>query len=195
MTGKLIGATLAVLLVASAVVAGFLGWRYHDVRATENARDSSLAAAKQYATTMFGFNPNNVDAHIAQSRAILTATGRPAYDGPINKADLAAQVKKQGVVSDVTIQDAGVVTNTANTSKVLIFMNQSVTRGDKQLVRVDPSRLTFDMVHQNGRWMINGIDVITDDSFRSLIGHTDTPPPNGIPLTPAPASSSPAPAG
>ncbi|MFW0795155.1 hypothetical protein AAFP30_15185 [Gordonia sp. CPCC 205515] len=190
-TGKLAGVTIAVLALAAIVVTAFLGWRYWDLRSVENARNSSLDSAKRYATTMFGYQPNNVDDHIAKSQSVLTGAAKPTYDDLVSKNNLAAEVRKQGVVSEVTIQDAGVVTNTKNTSQVLIFMNQSVTRGDKELVRVDPSRLTFDMVEQDGVWKISGIDVITDDSFRSKIGVTDKAPANGVPLNPsAPPSSS-----
>lgn len=192
-TGKLIAAVIAVLVVAAIVVTAFLGWRYWDARSVENARNSSLQSAKRYATTMFGYGPNTVDDHIAKSQSVLTGAAKPTYDDLVTKNNLAAEVRKQGVVSEVTIQDAGVVTNTKDTSQVLIFMNQSVTRGDRELVRVDPSRLTFDMVQQDGEWKISGIDVITDDSFRSKIGITDKPPANGVPLNPTPAPSSSAP--
>ncbi|AZG47928.1 hypothetical protein [Gordonia insulae] len=192
-TGRVVAASLAVLLVASAAVAVFLGIRFFDDRATEEARNSSLEAARGYATTMFGYNPDNVVEHIAESRAVLTGPAESTYNDLVTKSNLATEVRKQGVVSAVTIQDAGVVENTADTSKVLIFMNQSVTRGDKELVRVDPSRLTFTMVKQGDTWMINGIDVITDDSFRSRVEHSDTPPPGAVPLPTAPSASSAAP--
>ncbi|GAA3701208.1 hypothetical protein [Gordonia hankookensis] len=181
-TGRVVAATLVILLVAAAAVTVFLGIRFFDDRATENARNSSLDAAKGYATTMFGYTPQNVDQHIAESKSVLTGAAKPTYDDLVTKNNLAAEVRKQGVVSAVTIQDAGVVTNTQDTSKVLIFMNQSVTRNNKELVRVDPSRLTFSMVKQGDRWMINGIDVITDDSFRSRVEQTDTPPPGAVPM-------------
>ncbi|MGV9713097.1 hypothetical protein ACWDTI_20800 [Gordonia sp. NPDC003424] len=189
-TGRLVGLAIGVLTLAAIVVAAFLGWRYWEARSVENARTTSLQSAKEYATTMFGYNPNTVDAHIAKSQSVLTGAAKPTYDDLVTKNNLAAEVRKQGVVSEVTIQDAGVVTNTKNTSQVLIFMNQSVTRGDRELVRVDPSRLTFDMVNQDGEWKISGIDVITDDSFRSKIGITDKAPANGVPLNPTPAPSS-----
>ncbi|WAC56878.1 hypothetical protein [Gordonia sp. SL306] len=192
-TGRVVAATLVILLVAAAAVTVFLGIRFFDDRATENARNSSLDAAKGYATTMFGYTPQNVDQHIAESQSVLTGAAKPTYDDLVTKNNLATEVRKQGVVSAVTIQDAGVVTNTQDTSKVLIFMNQSVTRNNKELVRVDPSRLTFSMVKQGDRWMINGIDVITDDSFRSRVEQTDTPPPGAVPMPTSKSPSSPAP--
>ncbi|GAC68068.1 hypothetical protein [Gordonia soli] len=195
-TGRLIGATLAVLVVAAAVVATFLGIRYSDSRATEDARTSALESARQYATTMFGYNPQNVSQHIEASMDVLTGDAKPTYDDLITKNNLAAEVRKQQVVSEVTIQDAGVVTNTKDTAEVLIFMNQSVTRSNKELVRVDPSRLTFTMQRDGNRWLVNGIDVITDDSFKSRAEQADTPPPGAVPAPTVsqPSTSAPAPA-
>ncbi len=187
---RLVVVVLVVLAVASACAAGLHGYRYVEARGTEDARDSSLAAARVYATTMFGYNPSNVEEHVAQSKQVLTGDAKPTYEDLVTKNNLVAEVRKQQVVSDVTIQDAGVVTNTEDTSTVLIFMNQSVTRGGKDLVRVDPSRLTFAMVQRDGRWLIEGIDVITDDSFRSRISQADTPPAGAVPLPAQPSASS-----
>lgn len=187
-TGKLVVIGLAVLTVAALATTVFLGWRYWDVRSVEKARQTSLESARSYATTMFGYNPNNVAEHISKSKSILTGGALPTYNDLVTKSNLAAEVRKQGVVSEVTLQDAGVVRNTRDTATVLIFMNQSVTRGDRELVRVDPSRLTFSMVHKDSRWMINAIDVITDDSFRSLLEKTNQPPAGGVELSPKPST-------
>ncbi len=198
---QVLAGVLAVLFVASVALAGVLGYRYLDARWTEQARDSSLDAAKSYATTMFGYDPGNVEAHVNSSKSVVTGAAKSQYDklitNPVQGQDIdfVEGVKKQQVVSQAVIQDAGVVTNTRDSSTVLIFMNQSVSRGGKDLVRVDPSRLTFAMVKQDGRWMIQNIDVITDDSFRSRIQQVSTPPPGAVPL-PGPSdtsSSAPAP--
>ncbi|AFA75258.1 hypothetical protein GPOL_c42550 [Gordonia polyisoprenivorans VH2] len=203
---QVLAGVLALLVVASVALAGVLGYRYLDARWTEQARDSSLDAAKSYATAMFGYDPGNVEAHVNSSKSVVTGAAKSQYDKLITNPvqgqniDFVEGVKKQQVVSQAVIQDAGVVTNTRDSSTVLIFMNQSVSRGGKDLVRVDPSRLTFAMVKQDGRWMIQNIDVITDDSFRSRIQQVSTPPPGAVPLpgpsdssTPAPPSSAPAP--
>ncbi|MGW0038976.1 hypothetical protein [Gordonia sp. NPDC003376] len=205
-TSRIVGAILALLLVASAAVAGFLGYQYFDARAVENSRDDSLVAAKSYATTMFGYDPSNVAEHVSRSQAVVTGLAKSQYDKLIQTPIQGQQitfvegVKQQQVVSQAVIQDAGVVTNTRDTSTVLLFMNQSVSRNGKDLVRVDPSRLTFTMTKQDGRWMIENIDIITDDSFRSRISQVSTPPSDAVPLpgpssTPASAVPSQQPAG
>src|SRR5690606_41343212 len=47
--GRLAAIGLAVLTVAAVVVTGFLGYRYAEGRSVEEARESSLAAARDYA--------------------------------------------------------------------------------------------------------------------------------------------------
>ena len=190
-TGKIVTIGVAVLALAALVTTAFLGFRYWDERSAEKARESSLESARSYATTMFGYTPNNVEDHIAKSKSVLTGNALPTYNDLVTKSNLAAEVRKQGVVSEVTLQDAGVVRSTRDTATVLIFMNQSVTRGDRELVRVDPSRLTFSMERKDSRWMINAIDVITDDSFRSLLEKSDKPPSGGVPLNPKPGAPAP----
>jgi len=194
--GRLGLIVLAVLVVAALAATTFLGYRYIEGRSVEDARESSLAAARDYANTMFGYNAENVSDHIDQSMSVLTGPAKPEYTKLITENNLAAEVRKQQVVSEVTIQDAGVVTNTADTSKVLIFMNQSVTRGQKELVSINPSRLTFNMELQGARWMINNIEVITDDTFRSKLEVVESLPPDAKPLpgqSPAPSQTPSAP--
>ncbi len=186
--GRLGLIALGVVLVAAVVATAFLGFRFTQGRAVEDARASSLTAAREYATTMFGYNAENVTEHIDQSMSVLTGPAKPEYTKLITDNNLAAEVRKQSVVSEVTIQDAGVVTNTADTSQVLIFMNQSVTRGNKELVSINPSRLTFDMKREGDRWLINAIEVITDDTFRSKIEVVESLPPDAKPV-PAPSSA------
>ncbi|MDS1113133.1 hypothetical protein RD149_05070 [Gordonia westfalica] len=195
--GRLGLIVLAVLVVAAVAATAFLGYRYVQGRSVEEARESSLAAARDYANTMFGYNAENVSEHIDQSMSVLTGPAKPEYTKLITENNLAAEVRKQQVVSEVTIQDAGVVTNAADTSQVLIFMNQSVTRGQKELVSINPSRLTFDMERQGDRWMINHIEVITDDTFRSKLEVVESLPPDAKPVpgqSPAPSSAPAAPA-
>lgn len=186
---------LALAVIASVALAGVFGYRYLDARWTEDARGASLAAAKSYATTMFGYDPGNVEEHVRTSQSAMTGSAKAQYDKliinpiPGQNINFVDGVRKQQVVSQAVIQDAGVVTNTRDSSTVLIFMNQSVSRGGKDLVRVDPSRLTFAMIKRDGRWLIDNIDIITDDSFRSRIQQVSSPPPGAVPL-PGPSDTS-----
>ena len=187
-------AILALAVVASAALASVLGYRYLDARGVEASRDESLNAAKSYAATMFGYDPGNVADHVKRSQEIVIGDAKTQYDkiiaNPVEgkSFDYVTGVKEQQIVSQALVQDAGVVTNTRDTSTVLIFMNLSVSRNGKEAVRVDPARVTFGMVRQDGQWKVQNIELITDDSFRSRIGETSTPPSGAVPL-PSPSES------
>ena len=152
---------------------------------------------------MFGFDPASVDGNVAQAKAALVGNARTTYDGIMQSSDLSAQVKQQKVTSTVTIQEAGVSSASANRATVLIFMNQSVSKGDNQLVRVEPSRVEYSMVKSGDRWLIDDITVITDDSLRKKLNlaPSDAPSASGAVMPPGsstpapPAASSPPPAG
>jgi Mce-associated membrane protein len=180
--GRLTAAVLAVLLVASAASAIVLGVRYLGARADEQARDSALSSARDYVTTMFGYTPKNVAAHVERSRKVVTGDAKAQYDKIISDTNLVAEVGKQKIISEVIIQDAGVVTSTRDTATVLLFINQSVTRGGNELVQINPSRLTYSMTKDDGRWLINSIDVITDDSFRGKVEVTTSVPSGAKPI-------------
>lgn len=176
-----------VVLIAAIVAVVVLGVGYFSARSTEKARDSALASAKDYATTMFGYTPKNIDDHIARSQTFVTGEAAAQYKQWTVTPKYGDTVRKDNIVSAATIQDAGVVENTRNTATVLLFVNQSVSRGKKEDVRIDPSRVTFHMTREGGMWKIGSIDVLTDTTLRQLISKETTAPPGARPLPSAPA--------
>lgn len=187
-----------VVLVVALVVAVVLGVGYFSARGTEKARESALASAKDYATTMFGYTPKNIDDHIKRSQTFVTGEAAAQYKQWTVTPKYGDTVRKDNIVSAATIQDAGVVENTRDTATVLLFINQSVSR-NKGDVRIDPSRVTFNMVRDGGDWKIQSIDVLTDTTLRQMISKETTAPAGASTLSPAPSgvpsSAVPTPAG
>ncbi len=188
------GAVMVLLILAGAVAATVLGLRYAGANSDEDARSAALDAGKRYATVMFGFTPADVDANVAQAKAALVGNARTTYDDIMKSSDLSAEVKKQNVNSAVSIQEAGVVSGDAERAVVLIFMNQSVTRGQTELVRVEPSRVQYSMRKSGDRWLIDDIQVITDNSLRDKLhlGPAPSTDPSATPSVSPPAPSAPA---
>ncbi|NMO04726.1 hypothetical protein HH308_26235 [Gordonia sp. TBRC 11910] len=182
----------ALVLVAALAAAVVLGVGYFSARSTEKARDSALASAKDYATTMFGYTPKNIDDHITRSQTFVTGEAAAQYKQWTVDPKYGNTVRKDNIVSTATIQDAGVVENTRDTATVLLFINQSVSR-NKEDVRIDPSRVTFNMVRQGDDWKIDSIDVLTDTTLRQLISK-DTKAPAGATTLPASGAPSSVPA-
>lgn len=182
------------LLVAGAIITTIVGLDYRDTKLAEDARGEALDAGKQTAGIMFGYQPDNVEQHVADTRESLSGPAQQQYDEIITEANLVAEVQKQQVKSEVSIQDAGVVSSTRDTALLLIFMNQSVTRDGKDLVSVNASRLQYSMEREGDRWLVTNIDILTDDSVKARLAEdADKPGASTIPV-PVPSDPSGAPA-
>ncbi|NLG48167.1 hypothetical protein [Gordonia sp. (in: high G+C Gram-positive bacteria)] len=184
-------ALIAVVAIAITVTVGIM---FANASAEERARTSALDAAKSYVVDMFAWNPKNVDNNITSTLGRLTGPAQKEYQDRIVSEKVAELVKQQGVTTALTIQGAGVMENTRDTARVLLFINQSSTRNDAAEVQIDASRLVFGMVKQGDTWKINEIDILNDDSLEQNVQQTDTPPSDAVPIPEAPASEAPAPA-
>lgn len=189
---------LPVLVAIVVVVVGvtvFLGVRYANASAEEKARASAQDAAQTYVVDMFAWNPKNVDAHINTTMGRLTGQAKKDYQSRVISEKVGEQVKAQGVTTALTVQGVGVIENTRDTAKVMVFVNQSSTRNDVSEVQVDKSRLIFGMEKQGGEWKINSIDVLDDNNLRDRMQMSDaTPPSTAVPI-PGASSTPPTPAG
>ncbi|MDR2280466.1 MAG: hypothetical protein LBE07_06395 [Gordonia sp. (in: high G+C Gram-positive bacteria)] len=192
---RLLIAVAALLVVAAVVSAVVTGVRYWGMKAEENARDSALSAATEYTETMFARDPKTVADNINKSMSFLTGNAKDEFQRNVSEFDIAKKVKEDKIVSAVTIQGAGVMSNTRDTAKVLVYMNLSTTRNTVEDVQIDPSRLVYDMVRRDGTWMISAIDILDDESLRSRVQKSDTTPSGAVPIPSsepsAPASPAP----
>ncbi|AUH67102.1 MULTISPECIES: hypothetical protein [Gordonia] len=181
---------LIVVIVVGVTIA--LGIVYANAAAQERARDSALSAAQTYVVDMFSWNSKTVDAHINTTMGRLTGGAQKDYQKHIVESKVAEGVKQEGVSTVVTVQDSGVMENTRDTAKVLLFINQSSTRNNAEDVQVDKSRLIFGMEKQGDDWKINEIDILTDDSLQKNVqSGGETPPSNAVPIPSAPSSPAP----
>ncbi|MFT4086960.1 MAG: hypothetical protein QM658_07340 [Gordonia sp. (in: high G+C Gram-positive bacteria)] len=192
MTRRIVPYAFLGLVVVVLVVTGFLGVRYATARATENARDSSLAAAKQYVQWMYAWTPQNISDNINKTMSVLTGKAKEDYQKRVVENRIAEKVKQQQSVAKVTDQGSGVMENTRDTAKVLLFINQSASRGNSDQVSTNPSRVVYTMERSGGAWLINDIEIVDDDSLRSRITDgSDADTSTAVPI-PAPSSSTPA---
>lgn len=184
-----------VLLIAGVVITTILGLGYRDKRLAEDARGEALDAGKATASIMFGYQPDNVQQHVDDTRKSLSGAAEQQYDEIIKESNLVTEVQKQQVKSQVEIQDAGVVDNSRDKALILIFMNQSVTKGGKDLVSIEASRLQYSMERKGDRWLVTNIDILTDDSVKARLAEdADKPGASTVPVPAPSGSSAPAPA-
>jgi len=195
-------ALFALLVVVVLVVTIVLGVLYSRARAQEQARDEALAAAQLYVQKMFAWTPENISDNINFMMGHLTGTAKQEYERNIVNNRIAEEVKSRKMVARVTDQGSGVVENTRDTAKVLLFINQSASEQSTQEVQTNPSRVVYTMERKGGTWLVNDAQLITDQTLEDLVskdpgaGVPDqdkigVPAPSTAPSVPAPGQQAP----
>lgn len=180
MSVRRIGAGLFAILVTAVLVATVvLGVMYARADAEEKSRDSALEAAKLYSQKMYAWTPENISDNINFMMAHLTGPAKEQYERNVLGERIAEQVKEQKVVSTITDQGAGVVENTRDTAKVLLFINQSASRADSEEIQVTPSRIVYTMERRSDTWIINDAQIIDDETLKDLVDEGDEGGENG----------------
>lgn len=181
---------LALVGVAVIAVTVTLGIMYANASAEERARDSALESAKTYVTDMFSWNPKTIDANVNATMGRLIGAAKKEYQDNIVGEKVAETVKNDSVTTQLTIQGAGVMENTRDTARVLLFINQSSTRNQAAEVKISASRVVFTMEKQGGDWKINEIEILEDNSLgRNVQTNEGAPPSDAVPI-PGPPSTS-----
>ena len=184
---------LALVSVAVIAATAVLGIMFANASAEERARDSALEAAETYVVDMFSWNPKTIDANVNATMGRLVGAAKKEYQNNIVREKVAENVKTQGVSTQLKIQGAGVMENTRDTARVLLFINQSSTRNEAAEVQIAASRVIFTMEKQSDDWKINEIEILEDDSLDQNIQSGDGPPPsNAVPIPGPPAETAPA---
>lgn len=158
------------LLVVAVALAVFTGVRYWSMNAEESARDSAVQAAQEHTLTMFGRDPKNVSENINKTMGFLTGSAKQEMQKNVTEHKIAETVKKDKIVTVAKVEGAGVMENTRDTAKVLVYLNLSTSRNtNTEEVQIDQSRIVYDMVKRDGEWLISTIDILTDDSLASRV--------------------------
>ncbi|MFC0314624.1 hypothetical protein ACFQNE_01350 [Gordonia phosphorivorans] len=185
-------AVFAALVVASVAAAVVFGVMFARANAQEKARDSALQAAQLYVQKMFAWDEKTISDNINFMMAHMTGKAKEEYERNVIGERIAELVKEQKSVAKVTDQGSGVVTNTADTATVLLFINQSASSATSAEIQSNPSRILYTMERRNGTWLINDSQLIDDQTLKDVVAERDgTPPPSeGLIPVPAPSTSS-----
>ncbi|WP_186290552.1 hypothetical protein [Gordonia zhaorongruii] len=179
---RLLAGVGGLVLVAAIVAAVLTGIRYWSMNAEEDARASAAVAAGQYTKVMFERDAKTVATNVDRTMEFLVGSERESFQKNMTDYHVVDEVKKQKIVTKVTIQGTAVMENTRDSAKVLVFMNQSSSRGTTEEAQVDASRLVYDMTRQSGEWKISGIDILDDNSLRDRVEKVDAPPSTAVPI-------------
>jgi len=158
----LVLALLGVLAVAAIVLSVVLAGNLHDKAAVQDAGPDATAAAERAMTSVLSYDYRHMEADRDRAAQFLTPAYRKQYlknfndlltKGPDGSPGPA--VKTQAVVK-ADVLDTGVVDAARDRVRVIVFVNQSSTKG-AAAPTIFQDRVVATMVHRGDRWLVDNI--------------------------------------
>jgi Mce-associated membrane protein len=159
---NLVIAGIAVLAIASLVLAGLLAVRIQHQVDDANAGPEASASAERALKQVLSYDYRHMESDRDRAAQFLTPAYRKTYlknfndlliTGPDGSAGPA--VKTKAVVS-ADVLDTGVVDAASDRVRVIAFVNQSSVKGDASPTILQ-NRLVVTMVHRGDDWLIDKI--------------------------------------
>jgi Mce-associated membrane protein len=142
-------------------------WNYREVAEQDRiveAQESAAAAAERAAAAVLAFSHDSLDADLAKAQRFLSPT---SYDDNPAFRDLytetfTSDARPRAIETKATVTAnvlaSAVVTATEERAQILVYVDQTTTstvNGGRPQVALN--RTTFDMVNEDGSWLVAGI--------------------------------------
>ncbi|MFD0902253.1 hypothetical protein [Actinomadura sediminis] len=156
----LVTGVLAVVAVALAAGAVFLGLKVREQQATADARRDAVAAASNAAKALSSYDYRTLETDLKSASATTTGDLHKEFDALA--AQLRTQATQQQAVSTTTILKAGAVSAKPDEVVVLVYANRaSATNKDTEPRLPEPLRIRMVMVEKDGAWLAQKLQVIS----------------------------------
>lgn len=149
---------LPALVVVLGAAAGILRWQDSSHRAVENARDDSVAAARDATVAILSYKADSVEQDLRSATDRLTGTFLDSFTDLINKVVIPG-AKEKKITAIAQVSAAASVSATAHHAVALVFVDQTVTiDGGAPSGTASSVRVTLDQV--DDRWLVSGFDPV-----------------------------------
>jgi Mce-associated membrane protein len=155
-TLALAGLLLAALLCALAIVLTLP--RLSDASEAESRRTDVLQAARQQAVNFTTLDYRRLDRDLG--RVLGGATGQFRAQFRAGTTDLKELVTANKAVSDGEVLEAGIVTDDADSARVLVFADSTVTNSGDPKPQKRHYRMQMDLVLKDGRWLVSDLQFV-----------------------------------
>ncbi|MBM0257176.1 hypothetical protein [Micromonospora sp. 4G55] len=151
---------LVVVLAAALAAAGVTGHRWYVDRATDQARQEAIAAAKQASVNFVSVSAASVDRDI--QRITAGATGDFKDEFSRGQSQVRAAVVENKVDSRGSVLRAGLVSGDRSRAVVLVAVDATVKNVKSPEGRPSHYRIQMDMVHDkgSGRWLVSRLQFV-----------------------------------
>lgn len=158
---------LAVVSVLLVVVAGLATWQYVEARdataVEEQVADAPRAAtdaAREITTQMFTYDHRTVDADLAAVRERLTDPALAEFVEQSMPTVASAAKQQEATVYATVAAAAPQEVGDADRVTVLVMLNRMVSTKDAPEAASSASRLSVDMVRQDGTWKLAELNAL-----------------------------------
>lgn len=151
---------LVVLLAATLAAAGVTGHRWYVDRATEQARQAAVAAAKQASVNFVSVSAASVDRDI--QRITTGATGDFRDEFTRGQSQVRAAVVENKVDSRGSVLRAGLVSGDLRRAVVLVAVDATVKNVKAPEGRPSHYRIQLDLVRdrESDRWLVSRLQFV-----------------------------------
>ncbi|MGC5019282.1 hypothetical protein [Micromonospora sp. DT47] len=158
--GRMLVVLLVAVLAATVTAAGVTGHRWYVDRATDQARQEALAAARQASVTFVSVSAASVDRDI--QRITAGATGDFKDEFTRGQSQVRAAVVENKVDSRGSVLRAGLVSGDRRRAVVLVAVDATVKNVKAPQGRPSHYRIQLDMVRDkgSGRWLVSRLQFV-----------------------------------
>lgn len=161
LSGKILSAVLALLVVASLTLLGGLFWfLYRPDRATDAAAAKAvISAASDGTVAILSYSPDTLDRDFSSAKSHLTGDFLSYYD-QFTQQIVAPAAKQKAVKTNAVVLRAAISDLHPDSATVLLFVNQSTQSKDRPEPTFTSSSVTVTLTKANGKWLISSFNPV-----------------------------------
>ena len=149
---------LPLLLAASLLVSGFLGWKQWQAHQVNEAGEQARQAAIAYAGVLTSIDSNNVDQNFRQVLDGATGEFKDMYTQ--SSVQLRQLLIDNKATAHGVVVDSAIASESTGKVVVLLFIDQTVTNAQVPDPRIDRSRIKITMEKIDGRWKASKVQLL-----------------------------------
>jgi len=153
---------LVILALVALVLAGsvfYLLSQVNDARATDEAGDAAVAAARGDAVAILQYDYRSLDSNFQQGLATTTGGFRKQYQQTTSQL-VRPQATQQKVIVQATVMNVGLISATEDNAVVLVFVDRVTTKAGQQKPTFNQDRVRMTMTKVNGKWLVSKLDAL-----------------------------------
>lgn len=150
---------MCILLIALIIAVGLLGVRIHSNDQIAAAKASALAASNDIVPKLLSYRFDSIEKDLGDASNALTGDFKDQFVS-LTQQTIIPSAKQASIVTATTVAGTSVVSASADSATVLMFLNQSTTSSDAPNPKLDSSRVRVQMHKVGDEWLIANLEPV-----------------------------------